>query len=71
MNKLKSLSLLLLLSSPLLCMQDDGAGAGGYEGDGTDHIGKTKTIFGSKKIKTTRLKLVNLNFPKYRIDHYI
>ncbi len=30
MNKLKLLSLLLLLTSSLLCMQDDGAGAGGY-----------------------------------------
>ncbi len=38
MNKLKLFSLLLLLSTRLLCMQDYGAGAGGYEGPSTNSI---------------------------------
>ncbi len=50
MNKLKSLSLLLLLSSPLLCMQNDGAGAGGYSNESTK-VKKIKGLFGKDKNK--------------------
>ncbi len=57
MNKLKTLSLLLLLTSPLLCMQNDaaGAGAGGYSGDGTDHIGKSSMLLGKKVKNQTKI----------------
>ncbi len=61
MNKLKSLSLLLILSSPLLCMdiqmQDVSAGAGGAGGGSSD----PDRLSGSKRKQSDSIQSVNLD----------